>query len=275
MTLKTLAVHLDAGARSRDRLAVAVRLAVRFGAQVAGLFADERPQRLGTSGRRRRVAWREAATEAAASFEEKLRDAGLRSAWWQVDEAEPDPGGVAGRYCRYADLAIVGQHDPEDPRVPADFAAKVMLDSGRPVMVVPWNWTHPDVGRRIVLAWDGTREAARALTDALPLLALAERVHVAMLTRDGQRVGRTRGPGPRIAHHLDAHGIAAQYQAVLVDGRRRPERAARDAILNFGAEVGADLVVMGARGRRGAFPRAGRRTRESLATMTAPVLFSA
>lgn len=275
MTLKTVAVQLDAGERSRERLAVAVRLAARSGARVAGLFVDGHPDRLQASGRRRRVAWREAAREAAATFEERLRDARLESAWWQVDEAEPDPGGVAARYCRYADLAIVGQHDPGDPRVPADFAAQVMLGSGRPVLVVPWSGTYPDVGRRIVLAWDGTREAARALTDALPLMALAERVHVAMLTGEGQGVGRTRGPGPRLAHYLAAHGVSALYLPVLVDGSRRSALATRDAILNFGAEVAADLVVMGARGRRGAFPRAGRRTRESLAAMTAPVLFSA
>lgn len=275
MTLKTLAVHLDAGERSRERLTVAVRLAVRSGAQVVGLFADEHPAQLGASGRRRGVAWRAAASEAAATFEQEVRAAGLRSTWWQVDEAEPEPGGVAARYCRYADLTIVGQHDPEDPHVSAAFAGQVMLESGRPVIVVPWNGRYPDVGRRIVLAWDGTREAARALTDALPLMARAERVHVAMLTKDGERIGRTRGPGPRLAHYLDAHEISASYQPVLVDGGRRPALARRDAILNFGAEVGADLVVMGARGHRGAFPRAGRRTRESLATMTAPVLFSA
>lgn len=275
MTFKTLVVHLDAGERSRERLAVAVRLALRAGAHVTGLFADGRPQGLAPGGRRRRVAWREAATAAAATFRETLRATGLRSGWWQVDEAEPDPGGVAARYCRYADLAVVGQHDPADPRVPADFAAQVMLESGRPVMVVPWSGSHPDVGRRIAVAWDGTREAARALTDALPLLARAERVHVAMLTRDGQRIGRPRGPGPRLADYLDAHAISARYEPVLVDERRRPALGARDAILNFAAEAGADLVVMGARGHLGAFPRAGRRTRESLVTMTAPILFSA
>jgi nucleotide-binding universal stress UspA family protein len=275
VTFKKIAVQLDSGTRSMERLGLAVRLAVLSGARLAGLFADSHPASATSGTGRRRLGWREASRAATSALHSMAREAGLLSEWWSVEEGELEPGRVAARFCRYADLVVVGQHDPEDPHLPADFAAHVMLESGRPVLVVPWIGTFREVGRRVVVAWDGSREAARALGDALPLMARADRVHVAMLGGESGRAGAPERTRPSVAQYLEAHGISARYEPVLVVGGHR-NGAARDAILNLGAEVGADLVVMGARGRHGGpFPHTARRTRASLAAMTAPVLFSA
>jgi nucleotide-binding universal stress UspA family protein len=275
MTLKHLLVHLDGGDRTLERLELAVTLARRFGARLTGLFADERdvgPR----AGKRPLQRWRDGAQAAAAAFDSKTRAASLEAERWQIPNGELEVAGIAARYCRYADLAIVGQHDPEDPRVAADFSAQVLLESGRPVLVVPSAGRYPDLGQRVVVAWDGSREAARALNDAIPLLRGAEKVHVAVLLAARARIGREDPAKPSVVRHLAAHGIAAEQAPLFVDDKGRDGGiAALDGLLNLGSDLAADLVVMGARGRHGVpFPRAGRRTRESLASMTAPVLFS-
>jgi nucleotide-binding universal stress UspA family protein len=194
--------------------------------------------------------------------------------WWEITNTEFDLAGVAARYARYADLTIVGQHDEEDPRVPGDFAEQLLLESGRPVLVIPSSGTFLDVGGRVVIAWDGSREAARAVNDALPLLAGATVAKVAVVRRARDRLNREDGAGPSILRHLARHGVEAQYEPMVVDSRPNGPDAL-GALLNLGADLGADLVVMGGRGKYGTpFPRAKRRTRASLAAMTAPVLLS-
>jgi nucleotide-binding universal stress UspA family protein len=274
MTYRHLVVHLDGGDRTAERLGLAVRLAGRLGARLTGLFAEGGDVGVGRGLAPPPRDWRGDHDRTKAAFEARTREARIESAWWRVSDGELEVGGIAARYCRYADLAIVGQHDPEAPQVPHDFAELVVLESGRPVLVVPYIGQYPDVGRRVLVAWDGSREAARALNDALPLIAGAERVQVAELHGpDGPRPEDTQGPS--VVRHLAAHGIAAEREPVLVESKPREATDAVDAILNVAADLGADLVVMGARGSSGVpFPRATGQTRGSLASMTAPVLFS-
>jgi len=251
------------------RLGLAVRLAARLEAQVTGLYADAGTRRGRADGAPR--TWR----EAGAQLDALARSSGVESACWKIDGAENEPGAVAARYCRYGDLAIVGQHDPEAGRVPADFGAQVLLESGGPVLVVPFVGAYGEVGRRVVLAWDGSREAARALKDALPLIQKGAEVRVALVHRAREDFWKETRSGPSVTRLLASHGLTVEREPVLVD--QTPQGVtALDAILNLASDVGADLVVMGARGRHGGpFPRASRRTRATLSTMTAPVLLSA
>lgn len=275
--LRHLVVHLDGGERTAERLALAARLAGRFEARLTGLFAEGADPAVRRRGAPAPRDYRASLGRARVAFEAAAREARVDAELWQVGEGELEVGGVAARYCRYADLVVVGQHDPEAPRVPRDFAELVLLESGRPVLVVPWIGRYPDVGRRVVVAWDGSREAARALNDALPLLAAAERVQVAELQGPAGR-GRAAGAaeGPGVVGHLAAHGIAAEREPIRLERGARDGAAAHHAVLDLASDLGADLVVMGARGRSGVpFPRAAARTRASLAAMTAPVLLSA
>jgi nucleotide-binding universal stress UspA family protein len=274
MSYKHLVVHLDGGERAAERLALAANLASRCGARLTGLFAEGGEVGPGRGRAPEPRNWRGSLARAKAAFDAKVKEAHLKSNWWEVNGGELEIGGVAARYCRYGDLTIVGQHDPKAPRVPHDFAEIVVIESGRPLLVVPWIGHFADVGRRILVAWDGTREASRALNDALPLMIGAEKVQVAEL--HGQKATRAKElDGPSVVRHLAAHGIAAERERVLVERNSKGTAGNRDVILNLASDLGADLIIMGVRGRSGApFPRAIGRTRGTLASMTAPVLLS-
>lgn len=92
-----------------------------------------------------------------------------------------------------SDLAIFGQHDPHRPdiRVPAELVEEVILHSGRPVLIVPHTGAIRHLGRRVMIAWNGGREATRALNDALPLLERAEAVTLVAINVEGETRGMT------------------------------------------------------------------------------------
>lgn len=271
---KHLLVHVDAGEKAPERVDLAVKLARRFGARLTALFAESEPDR----PRKGAKAPSRAADLAAASalFEEKARAAKLEHDLWKVPSGELDVGGVAAHFCRYADLSILGQPDPDEPRVPEDLASKVLLESGRPVLLVPSAGHTADVGRRVVVEWFGSRESARALADALPLMREAQTVVVLDL-RARHGVPEDDDPAAEVVRHLAAHGIRATAEPTYLAAREAKASGIEvlDVLLNRSADCGADLVVMGARGRHGVpFPRVGRTTKRSLDEITAPVLLS-
>ncbi len=274
---KHLIVHMDGGERAAERLALAVKLAQRFGARLTGLFAEG--QAWGPKLRRSKALhpYARSLKAAAARFEQAVREARVEADWWRVPDHEMDVGGIAARFCRYADLAVLGQADPEEGRFPEDLPSQVLLESGRPVLLVPSVGHYGDTGRRVVVAWDGSREAARALNDALPLMKDPEQVLVVDLKPRSLARSRNESQQADVLRHLKAHGITATRERVLVDEGRARDTGVDvvNLVLNSSADLGADLVVMGARGRHGVpFPRPGRTTRESLASMVAPVLLS-
>lgn len=270
MSLKHLLVHVDSGPRSAERVALAAALARRFGARITGLFAES--GRLGASlvARRSPQNLAKAAADAHVAFDAGA--AGLDAEWWEVPTGEYDEVvGWTVVACRYADLCVFGQHDPdEEERVPGDLIERTIFESGRPVLVVPSVGTYADVGRRVVVAWTGSRESARALADALPLLEKADEVRV--LSFQAPSEGRPGAPRPRmnVLAHLAAHGVKAKYETVIVD-----DLGVLDPLLNRASDAGADLTVIGAYPPGGFSPLGrSRTTRDILRTMTTPVLLS-
>jgi nucleotide-binding universal stress UspA family protein len=274
MTYKHLLVHVDGGAKAPERIDLAVKLAARFGARLTGLFVQDDDWR--SPRGKRRPSPRQDFEAVAELFQARARAAKLGHDLWRVPNGELDPGGVAAHYCRYVDLSILGQPDPDEPRVPSDLASKVLLESGRPVLLVPSAGHFAEVGRRVVVEWFGSRESARALADALPLLRGASAIHVLDLrARNG--VEDDDEPAHEVVRHLAAHGIVAQAEPTYLAVREAKSKgfAVLDVLLNRSADFGADLVVMGARGKHGVpFPKVGRTTRRSLDQITAPVLLS-
>jgi nucleotide-binding universal stress UspA family protein len=271
---KHLLVHVDAGEKAAGRVDVAVRLAHRLGARLTALFAQQDAYRPRKGARGPQPATDLAA--AAALFEDKVQAARLEHDLWKVPNGELDVGGVAAHFCRYADLTILGQPDPDEPRVPEDLVSKVLLESGRPVLLLPSTGRVADVGRRVVVEWFGSRESARALGDALPLMREAQAVRVLDL-RARHGVPEDDAPAAEVVRHLAAHGIRADAEPTYLAAREAKASglAVLDVLLNRTADLGADLVVMGARGRHGVpFPRVGRTTKRSLDEITAPVLLS-
>ncbi len=152
----------------------------------------------------------------------------------------------------------------------------MLLDSGRPVLLVPTTGQFAEIGRRVVVEWFGSRESARALGDALPLMRQAQAVHVLDL-RARHGVRDDDAPAQEVIRHLAAHGISAQAEPTYLAVREAKASGMEvlDVLLNRCADFGADLVVMGARGRHGVpFPRVARTAQRSLDEITAPVLLS-
>jgi nucleotide-binding universal stress UspA family protein len=143
---------------------------------------------------------------------------------------------------RGVDLAIFGQYSSEEangaawPR-PDD----VMLDLGRPVLLVPYAGTFEHVGKRVLVAWNDTREANRALHDALPLIGGAEMVTVMHIGAQPADLDRDRPLIERIVRHLQRHGIKAQAEE-----SPRGDIAISEVLLSRAADLGADMIVAGA-----------------------------
>jgi len=277
MTYKTIVVHEDAGARCAVRRALAFNLAQAHGAHVVGLFvlesvrlpsyavAEAGPTFMETARRLREQ--RRAACE--AQFRDAAARAGAKAEW---RESGRDPLGALVLSGRYADLVVIGQPTPaaeRDDDLPPGFAGQVVLGLGRPVLLVPYAGTFPEIGRRVLVAWNASREAARAVCDALPLLRNADIVQV--LAVDPARAGdHGEVPGADIALYLARHGVKAS--AAQASGRGT---GIGEQILSRAADLSADLIVMGGYGHSRVRELVlGGVTRTLLESMTVPVLMS-
>lgn len=181
--------------------------------------------------------------ERTDAIEQRFRDElplrGLNGEWCSIDRSDL---AELLQLAKASDLAIVGQ-SPEDD---ADGAAwlqpdDVMIDIGRPVLVVPVAGAFEQVGRRVLIAWNATREANRALHDALPLILGAEEVTVAHIGAQQAELDRDRPWLERIVAHLARHGIGAHPEENL-----HPGISVVDALAARAGDVGADLIVAGA-----------------------------
>ncbi len=145
---------------------------------------------------------------------------------------------TAARQAMHADFTVMQAPKTEFANGAFDGA---LFGSGRPVLLLPANWTSPAIGKRVAVAWKAKREAARALADAAPFLAQAEQV--AVVTVDAQGNGSGAGPGRDIATHLARKGLRVELRNV--DGLGRPAEA---ALLDEVRALDADLLVMGGYG---------------------------
>jgi nucleotide-binding universal stress UspA family protein len=277
MSYKTLLVHLDSSHRAQARLEIALRLARRFDAHLTGLFAtfapDPREFRLIASAASSLDAHRKLREEQAGAIERifraELLRAGVEGDW--ISTALHGEEAVVS-HSRYADLVVVGQSDPDDPEtfVADRFPETVVLTSGRPVLVVPYAGRHEAVGSRALVAWNGSREAARAVHDAMPFLTRAERVTVVRINVPGSPAP-AREPGTDITQTLARHGVIVDVIEITNDS----DETSGDALLSLSAEEGYDLVVMGAYGHaRWKEQIVGGVTRTMFDSATLPVLMS-
>jgi nucleotide-binding universal stress UspA family protein len=280
MAFKDILVHLDPGPRSDVRLGIAADLAARFGAHLVGLhiielpppdvfagfpvgaFAVERGDEVMDQMRGTRRSWSEVIEQ---RFRDRLRRDGLAGEWRAV---EGEASELLTLHARYADLVVVGQPEPDSKRLGPSVDA--LMAAGRPLLMVPFAGDFPTVGETALVGWNGTREATRAVHDALPLLAQAKRVVVLAINPTRGINGHGDVPAADMALHLARHGIRAEAaHTVAAD---IPEG---DALLSYAADIGADLLVCGMYGhsrlRELAF---GGVTRSLLTEMTAPVLLS-
>ncbi|NFV78950.1 universal stress protein [Magnetospirillum aberrantis] len=273
MTFKDILVHVDNTREARNRLRLAAGLArahdghltalnVRGRPDLPPFIADQfGPEIQEVQGRSQDAA----AREARVAFDAAVPTAGITTEWRDVD------GTLAENlilHARYADLTVVGQPEPgaDDPAPVAALA----LEVGRPLLVVPFAGTFDTVGRRVVVAWNASREATRAVHDALPLLKTAEQVRVIAINPGRGMAGHGDVPGADICLHLSRHGVRAVCEHVASD-----DLNAGAMLLSRVADEDADMLVMGAYGRSRLREMVlGGATRHILRHMTVPVLLS-
>ena len=278
MTYKTVLVHLDTSAGANTRLSFALKLARKFGAHLDGVFAMCDPHPVGfyamTAATDHYDAHREflAQKRAVAErlFRTELARAQVPGAW-----AAPDgyPVTMVMQRSRTADLVVLGQSRPKDPEsyVADNFLETVLLGAGGPVLLIPETGPFEAVGERVLVGWNGSRESARAIHDAMPFIARAARVTVAAVSTPFK-------PGPSEASCADVAAMLKRHATTPVDVVRfdRPLAGrAGDALLKFAADGEYGLLVAGAYGhaRLQEIVLSGA-TRAMISSMTLPVLMS-
>lgn len=276
MALKNLLVVVDDGAAAAGRIDLAARIALAHDAHLIGLAAlaiptlpshimAELPMSAVEAEHRSLLARAEAGR---ILFEERMRAQGLegRCEWRQV---EGDPDDIVATQGRAADLVVIGQAIP-DRDLPAPNPGALLFTVGRPLLIVPYAGRFETVGHRVLVAWNGGREVARAVGDAMPFLERAARVVVLSAnTSPGSRVAEDE-PGADIARHLSHHGCR-----VVATRASSDEVDAASLILNAVTDENCDLVVMGGYGHSRLRELVlGGVTRYMLQHMTVPVLIS-
>lgn len=277
MDYKTILVHVDDSPQWPDRFEVAAKLAGDFGAHLVGICVMSRPELPGYVR----------SAEIAEMIAQRSRDAGARikasrdtllqrlsaqglSGECRVVEGHPED--LAAVHGRYADLLIISQVDPGAPR-----AAEIMQDiqsvifaAGRPLLLVPYIGKVKTLGDHVLVAWNASREATRAVTDALPLLKRAKKVTVMVVRPRADAKAHGDVPGADIAAYLARHGVKVEVSAEEGEGIEVGE-----LMLSRAADLNVDLIVMGAyshsRLRQWIL---GGATRTILESMTVPVLMS-
>ena len=158
-----------------------------------------------------------------------------------VDVLATRAGTAAASQAHQADLVIMAApRGPGAAAYAAGLFADLLVGCGRPLLVIPEGWRGPFPARRVVCAWKASREAARAIHDALPALRAADAVDVVLV--DPQRNGLSDGsrPGAEVARHLARHGVRAELHAIP-----RMGHSVGDALIQHARESGADLIVSG------------------------------
>jgi nucleotide-binding universal stress UspA family protein len=284
MAYPTILVHVDDHARSAERVRLAAQLALRAGGHLIGaaptgvsrfLYHSMPPEKDDPTLALHLEMLRVQARSALDRFNGQCRAAGVAS--FAASVIDDEAGAGLSLLARAADLLVVGQADPNATRGGSDLPAYVISNSGRPVLLLPLAAQCASVGRRILVSWDGGREAARALQLALPLLKDADQVSIAVfeVSSAEHTVADALAADPR--PWLARHGVKASLAVHALDHQRRLNRRHEvgERLLSLAADIHADLLVMGAYGHsRFRESLLGGVTRTVLESMSLPVLMA-
>ncbi len=249
MTYRTILVHIAADAAGKARAATALGLAERMGARLVGLATVAQPAPVLIEGSaaaagvwaQEAAAFETRAREAADAFAAEASRRGIAAEVRVAAGFEENAASAVALNARYADLTVLGGRDGGGSRTLADALIDgALFDSGRPALVLPEAGAPATLGRRPLVAWDGGPQAARAVGDALALLAEAEQVRVCVaktylgMGRHGDE------PGADVGRYLAAHGCKVAVETI------EPGRDGVAAALTEAARRdGCDLIVMG------------------------------
>jgi nucleotide-binding universal stress UspA family protein len=252
MAFKNILLHMDETERCKERLELALDLAKGHDSHLTGLYVIPPdfypeysegiyfPQDLIDSLENENL---ENCAKAKQTFIDHTERHGLHGEWREEQGALD---AIFSRHALYADLSIVSKGSFEDPRHypnPA-LAEDVVLDTGRPILIIPNAGHFEGFGKRVLVCWNATREAARAISDAMPLLQKADKVTVLAVNPQKASSGdHGEIPCADIGLYLARHGVkieAATVQSDISD--------VGEIILSRAFDIDADLIVAGAFG---------------------------
>lgn len=210
---------------------------------------------------------RKSAADAISRFEESARLSAISSDSRVVEASTAGVAQVFGAIARSFDLSVVGQADPQST-LDDLMIEGALFDSGRPVLIVPYIQRAPLKLDCITVGWDGSRNAARAVNDAMPFLIRAKKVEVVTINTNEDKSGDI--AGVEITRHLARHHVKVELRRIA-----SPDLDVANTILSDAADRGTDLLVMGGYGhsRLREFVLGGA-TRGILSSMTVPTLMS-
>jgi nucleotide-binding universal stress UspA family protein len=274
--VKDIVVNLTGGAPQEFAADYAISLAKLFDAHIAGIGFIYEPVIPGSvmGGiptdliEAQRDENTKAATAATTRFEAAAGQAGLSAEVRILDASVAGAADLFGRIARRFDVAVVGQARPKEGASEELLIEGALFESGRPVVVVPYVQTRAVTLERVLVCWDGSRPATRAIADALPFLRRAKAIDIVAVS--GERGKGSELVGTNMARHLARHGLKVALKRVSAGDVDVPS-----AIRAHAAETGADFMVMGGYGhsRLREFILGGV-TRTILTSSTIPVLMS-
>jgi nucleotide-binding universal stress UspA family protein len=250
MAIREILVSIEDAEHVAQRVAPAAALAAANGARLTGLFASGVPIESAygdVAGWMQLVdayleVQRGIASAAEAAFRSELAQGKLAGDWIY---REGDAANNVIALAALADLVVLGQPDPdaEPLGVLGPRPAEIVLGAGRPVLVVPYVGGFAEIGKRVLVAWNGSREATRALHDAMFALERAEAVTVIEIEPQPAAPGTAEIRAADVAAALSRRGIAASAETETAS-----DIAVGDLLLSRAADLAADLLVMGAWG---------------------------
>jgi nucleotide-binding universal stress UspA family protein len=249
----TRAAHLEAVSIGYETANVG--LPFDGGAAVAAVFEVESERALAR------------AEAALAVFETAARSAGITYGLKALTDIPAEAATTIGTAARLYDLTIVLQPEPDRATFDNSIPQEILFQSGGPVLFIPYTHKGPFEPRRIGIAWDGSRVAARALRDAAPFLERADAITIMCLNEEQVP---TAASSTTLAAHLARHGLTVRIERMSAD-----RSDIHPAILSMAADAGLDLIVMGGYGHSRLQERIlGGVTRGMLQSMTVPTLMS-
>lgn len=286
MSYRNILVYVDNSPRAAARVEFALALAEQYEAHLTGLFVASPPyitvaepyMAAGAIAASSEIYYgvrdliERNAKEACAIFEQAAARYQHRKEYIEWRQQSGLTAEVLCLNARYHDLVVIGQHDSSAPvdGLRPDFPQAVVLGCGRPVIVIPYVGDFPAVGKHVMVAWNASREATRALTDALPILRRAQKVTVLTISPEISDAAHGEVPGADIAQYLARHDVKVEVAQVSAFSRDLGE-----VLLSTIADHDVDLLVMGLYGHSRLRELVmGGASRTMLAAMTVPVLMS-
>ena len=274
--IKDIVVNLSVGENGGPAGDYAVSVADTFDAHVAGIaFVFDPIVPISGTGYipaeviDTQLADNQSAAKAAIDrFAASASRAGVSAEPLTLSASAAGAGDQFGRLARRFDLAIVGQAEPETSAVEELIAESTLFQSGRPMIVVPYIQKAPLKLDRVMVCWDGGRQAARAIADAMPILEKAGKVEIVIVANERGKQDEIEGAD--MGQHLARHGLKVDVKRISSGNID-----VADALLSHVADSGTDFIVMGGYGhsRLREFVLGGV-THSILRSMTVPVLLS-